>query len=212
LRNVVHYEPVTRNILLVTSGVFHPPYFGRLALHEALKQLDGFTFRHVPSLERLPANLDQYSAMVLYYHGKTISDAALARLDGFVGGGGGVLALHSATASFKDSKRYSEILGGRFIGHGPVENFEVTGRKYDIFNGIAPFTIRDELYIHDLQPGVDVHFTTRQEGREAPVVWTHSYGAGRVCYAVPGHTTNSLKHPAMQEILRRGLKWTCGAE
>jgi len=203
---------VIQNILLVTSGVFHPPYAGRLTLHRALGQLDGFVFRHVPSLERLPEGLDKYSAMVLYYHGKTISDAALTRLDGFVGSGGGVLAVHSATASFKDSLRYSEILGGRFTGHGPVESFEVRSKRYDIFRGIEPFTIRDELYIHELQPGVDIHFTASHEGDETPVVWTQRYGRGRVCYAVPGHTTNSLKHPAMQEILRRGLKWTCGAE
>jgi type 1 glutamine amidotransferase len=203
---------VTRDILLVTSGVFHPPYSGRLALQEALGQLDGFVFRHVSSLEKLPADLKKFSAMVLYYHRKTISDAALTRLEGFVSGGGGVLALHSATASFKDSQRYSEIMGGQFTGHGPVENFEVQSRRYDIFRGIEPFTIRDELYIHELGPGIDVHFTAMHGSGETPVVWTHLYGQGKVCYVEPGHTTASLKHPAVQEILRRGLKWVCGAE
>jgi type 1 glutamine amidotransferase len=203
---------MTRNILLVTSGIFHPPYFGRLAAHQALRQMDEFAFLHVSSLEALPADLKRFSAMLLYYHHKTISDAALTRLDDFVSGGGGILAIHSATASFKKSQRYSEILGGRFIGHGPVENFEVRSRKYDIFNGIASFTITDELYIHELQPGVDVHFTAEHEGNEVPAVWTHRYGAGKVCYAVPGHTTASMRHPAMQEILRRGLKWVCGME
>jgi len=202
---------VAREILLVTSGIFHPPYSGRQALVEALRQ-DGYTLRHVRSLEVLPADTEQYAAMVLYYHGKRLSDGALARLDGFVSSGGGILAVHSATASFKDCERYSEILGGRFTGHGPVENFEVRSRRYDIFRGIEPFTIRDELYIHELQPGVDVHFTASHEGDETPVVWTHRFGQGRVCYAVPGHTTNSLKHPAVQEILRRGLRWVCGVE
>lgn len=203
---------MTCNILLVTSGVFHPPYFARLAVREALRQIDGFAFRNIPSLEKLPADLSRYTAMVLYYHRKTISDKALGRLADFVGGGGGILALHSATASFKESKRYFEILGGRFIGHGPVENFELSSRKYDIFSGIASFTVRDELYIHEMQPGVDVQFIVKHGGEDVPAVWTHSYGAGRVCYAVPGHTTESMKHPAVQEILRRGLKWACKAE
>jgi uncharacterized protein len=203
---------MSRDIILVTSGIFHPPYSGRMAVHQALRQMDGFAFRNIPSLEKLPADLSRYSAMVLYYHHKSISDRALGRLDDFVSGGGGILAIHSATASFKESQRYFEILGGRFIGHGPVENFEVRGRKYDIFNGVEPFSIRDELYIHELQPGIDVHFTISHDGQEAPAVWTHSYGAGRVCYAVPGHTTESMKHPAVQEILRRGLKWACKAE
>jgi type 1 glutamine amidotransferase len=202
---------VSQNILLVTSGFFHPPYSGRLALGQALGQMDGFVFKHVRSLEALPADLESYAAMVLYFHGKRISEAALSRLDGFVSGGGGVLALHSATASFKDSPRYAEILGGRFTGHGPVENFEVRGRRYDIFRGIEPFTVRDELYLHEMQPGVDVHFTAGQGGHDTPVVWTHRYKNGRVCYVEPGHTAASLKHPSVQEILRLGLKWACGS-
>ena len=201
-----------RNILLVTSGIFHPPYFGRLAVHEALRQMDGFAFQHIPSLEKLPTNLNQFSALVLYYHHKTISDAALRRLDDFVSGSGGILAIHSATASFKKTKRYYEILGGRFIGHGAVENFEVRRRKDGIFDSIAPFTIKDELYIHELQPGITAHFTAKHAGQEAPAVWTYRCGAGKVCYAVPGHTAESMKHPAVQEILRRGLKWVCGME
>ncbi len=172
---------------------------------------DGYSFRHVPSLERLPADLDKYSALVLYYHHKTISDAALSRLEEFTAGGGGILAVHSATASFKDSPRYVEILGGRFTGHGPVESFEVRSRSYTIFRGIEPFTIRDELYLHELQPGIDVHFTAVHGSSETPVVWTHLYKSGRVCYVEPGHITGSLKHPAVQEILRRGLSWVCGA-
>ena len=38
--------------------------------------------------------------------------------DGFVRAGGGVLAIHSATASFKGSPAYFEVLGGRFVGQG----------------------------------------------------------------------------------------------
>jgi len=203
---------VTRDILLVTSGVFHPPYTGRMALHRALGQLDRFGFRHVPSLERLPEGLDKYSALVLYYHHKTISDAALTRLEDYVAAGGGVLAVHSATASFKDSLRYADIMGGRFSGHGPVESFEVRSKRYDIFRGIEPFTLRDELYLHELQPGIDVHFMAMHGNGETPVVWTNLYKKGRVCYVEPGHITGSLKHPAVQEILRCGLKWVCGAE
>jgi type 1 glutamine amidotransferase len=40
-------------------------------------------------------------------------------------------------------------------------------------------------------------------------VWTRHHGLGRVCYACPGHRTESLRHPAMREILRRGLSWVC---
>ncbi len=120
--------------------------------------------------------------------------------------GGGILAIHSATASFKEANRFFEILGGRFVGHGAVEKIEVKRVKDEIFD-VGDFVIKDELYIHELQPGIDVHFTAKHEGKDIPVVWTYRYGKGKVCYAVPGHTTTSMKHPSVQGILRRGLKW-----
>lgn len=204
-----------KRVLLVTAGIFHPPYFGRQALHTGLAQLQGFTFRHVRSLEQMPADFESHSALVLYYHEKTISQAALRRLEAFVKNGGGVLAIHSATASFQGEKHYFEILGGRFTGHGEVGECEIRrthperseGIKDEIFGGIESFSVIDELYIQELQPGIEVHFTAKQAGLEAPAVWTYRYGQGKVCYCMPGHTSRSMQHPAMREILQRGLIW-----
>jgi hypothetical protein len=195
------------NVLLVSNSFIHPPFAGRRALQHALAQLADFSLRQVRSLEQLPADVEKYAAVVLYFHHKTISAAALDRLDAFVKNGGGVLAVHSATASFKDQAHYFEILGGRFVGHGAVEHFEIKQVRDDVFGGIGNFTVKDELYLHELQPGIEVHFTARHEGQDVPVVWTYRYGKGKVCYAVPGHTAESMKHPALQEILRRGLQW-----
>ena len=195
-----------KKVLLVTDGIFHPPYFGRVALEKSLAELDGFEFQHVRSMEKLPANLKDFSALVIYIHHKRISQSALTSLDAFVSDGGGILAIHSATASFKEANRFFEILGGRFIGHGAVEEIKVKKVKDEIFD-VGDFVIKDELYIHELQPGIDVHFTAKHEGKDIPVVWTYRYGKGKVCYAVPGHTTASMKHPSVQGILQRGLRW-----
>jgi uncharacterized protein len=197
----------TKKVLLVTDGIFHPPLWGQIILLRFLRQTDGFAVEHIHSLEKLPDDLDQFSGLVLYYHHKTLSPAALARLDGFVKNGGGILAIHSATASFKGTLPYFDILGGRFIGHVKVEPFEVKKRRSAIFNGIPNFTVRDELYLHELNDKIQVHFTARHEGKDVPVVWTTLYGRGKVCYAVPGHTSGSMKNPAYQKILRRGLEW-----
>jgi len=199
--------PSMKKILFVTDGIFHPPFPGRMALHKTLSQLDGFSFRHVSSLEKLPADLNAFSALVLHYHHKTISDSALKRLDDFVRNGGGILALHAATASFKQTPAYFKILGGRFIGHGRVEKFEVSKGRNDIFGGIEGFVVKDELYIHELEPGIEIHFTARHEGRDIPVVWTYCHGKGKICYAVPGHMPATMNNPAYRQILRRGLEW-----
>lgn len=195
------------NVLLVTDGLVHPPLVGRLALHRALRQVPGFSFRHFSSLEKLPTDLSSCAALVLYYHHRTISAGALERLEEFVRNGGGVLAVHSATASFKETPAYFDILGGRFIGHPPVQRLELRRVRDDVFGEVEPFTVRDELYFHELRPGVTVHFVVSHQGEEIPAVWTYRYGRGRVCYAVPGHTAASMFNGAYQRLLRRALRW-----
>ncbi len=149
--------------------------------------------------------------MVIYIHHKKISERALAQLDDFVSKGGGILGVHSATASFQGQLHYFEILGGRFIGHGPVASFEVKPvPESELFAGIPVFNVKDELYIHELQPGITPHFTATHEGQEVPIVWTYHYGQGRVCYAVPGHRTETMQNETYQKILQRGLAWVCG--
>lgn len=198
---------MTRSVLLVTDGIVHPSLAGRWALNRALRAVPGLCFEQVHSLENLPADVERFAALVLYFHHKTLSSSALARLDGHVRQGGGILALHSATASFKDCLPYFEILGGRFIGHGKVEPFEMVNRGGGAFDDLPNFTMTDELYLHDLSADIQIHFTARHAGQEVPVVWTRHYERGKVCYAGPGHTAGSMNHPVYQDLLRRGLAW-----
>lgn len=200
---------MTKKILLVTDGIFHPPLLGGLRLHKMFSEMDGFSFAHISSLEKLPSDLSSCFALVLNYHHKTISSTAFERLDTFVKNGGGILAIHAATASFKQSLPYFKILGGRFIGHGKVERFQVERVKDRVFDGIDDFEVRDELYIHELESDIEVHFTAKHEGQNIPVVWTRRHGKGKVCYAVPGHTAETIGNKTYQEVLKRGLEWVC---
>ena len=202
-----------KKILLVTDGIFHPPFLARKVLHKTLGELGGYEFQHTRSMEKLPDNLEDFSALVIYLHHKIISDKALSALDDFVSEGGGILGVHSATAAFQKQYHYFEILGGRFIGHGPVAPFEVEPiPESEIFAGIPAFSVKDELYIHELQPGITPHFTATHEGQEVPMVWTYHYGQGRVCYAVPGHRTETMQDETYQRVLRRGLEWVCDVD
>lgn len=199
-----------KKVLLITDGLFHPPFLARKTLHKTLATLDGFEFQHIRSMEKLPDNLRDFAAMVIYVHHKKISEEALAALDAFVSNGGGILGVHSATAAFQEQLHYFEILGGRFIGHGPIEAFEVKPvSESEIFIDIPAFTVKGELYIHELQPGILAHFTATHEGQEVPIVWTYYYDQGRVCYAAPGHRTETLHDETFQKVLQRGLAWVC---
>ena len=203
-----------KNVLMVSDGRVHPPLMGRFWLRYALTGMQGYNFARVKSMEELlETDLSGFHALVLYFHHHKISEPALDAFDDFVSNGGGVLAIHSATASFKDADRFTDILGGKFSGHGPVETFAVSPvvPASRIFERIPEFSVTDELYLHDLQPDIETHFTALHEGQPVPVVWTRAHGQGRVCFACPGHRAASMRVPAFQQVLIRGLNWVCRA-
>lgn len=177
--------------------------------------MPGYHIRQVASLEALPGlRLDSFRALVLYFHHKTLSAPALAALERFVHQGGGLLALHSASASFKEEPDYFDILGGRFDHHGPVQVYRVEPAVLasELSGASGSFSIRDELYRHKYDPGNTVHFWVETEQGREPLVWTRSYGQGRVCYCAAGHCSATLRHPSIQSIIRRGLGWVCGEQ
>lgn len=195
--------------LLVSSGIFHPSLLERFWLRRALAALPGVRLQRAASLEALPRlALDSFQVLVLYYHHETVSPAALEALDAYVREGGGLLAVHAATASFKEEMRYFDILGGRFVEHGPVESFAVRPVDGDpVFGDVPPFAVRDELYHHEMVADVRVRLVGGIE--DVPVVWTRQHERGRVCYCMFGHTVSAVRHPQVQEVLRRGLAWAC---
>ena len=198
-----------KRIILLSDGIFHPPVLARGLLKRQFRHL-GYEVTSLSSFEQLlDLELESYAACVVYLHHQTISPMALAAFDSFVHGGGGVLGIHTATAAFKDTPHYAEIMGARFTGHGPVSTFEVTPvpGPNEPFDGLLAFDVTDELYLHEFQQGVRVHFTAEHAGMPQPVVWTYYYGAGKVCCAAPGHFFLTVQNEIYQEVLFRGLAW-----
>jgi type 1 glutamine amidotransferase len=202
-------------ILLVSAGLVHPSLLARFWLRRALAALPGIRFRRAASLEALPGlPPGAFRAIVFYAHHAAISPAALECLDGFLQAGGGLLAVHSASASFKEESRYHDILGGRFVDHGPVEEFVVqpAAPNDEVFDGISAFSVRDELYRHEYDAANRIHFYTQVGDKREPVVWTRRRGQGRVCYCALGHTVSVMRQPPVHQVLQRGLAWVCSKE
>lgn len=201
------------HVLLVSSGTVHPSPRARRALRDAIEAEGRYRIEPVPSLEALTGrSLRDVAALVLSFHHRSASDAALAAVGGFVLAGGGLLAVHAASASFKQSDLWYRILGGRFQHHGPVQRFRVEPGTPDdpLFGGVPAFEVRDELYRHRWEPANRVHFHTEVDGTREPVVWTREYGRGRVAYLSLGHKAAALRHPAARTILQRALAWASG--
>jgi type 1 glutamine amidotransferase len=205
---------VVTPILLVSDGIVHPSLLARFWLRRALAA-PGYRFRRVASLEALPRlPPGSFRAVVLYVHHNTLSPAALEHLEKFLQAGGGLLALHSASASFKEQPHYHDLLGGRFLRHGPVEEFLVqpAAPPDEVWGDLPAFSVRDELYRHEYDAANRVHFYTEVEGEREPVVWTRHHGRGRVCYCALGHTAGTLRHPRVRQILHHGLAWAVAGQ
>ena len=199
-----------KRILVVSAGFIHPSIPARRGLSAILMARDRIGPTFISDIEELALLADDgFDGIVLYFHRRNISDEALVALDRFVAGGGGLLALHSASASFKKKPRYFDILGGRFVGHGKIEPYTVsraTGAS-PFFSVIEPFTVTDELYIHQYRDDVTIQYATETKAGSEPVVWTRGHGKGRVCYVSLGHVASVLRNDAVKGIISDALSF-----
>jgi type 1 glutamine amidotransferase len=201
-------------VLLISGGLLHPSAGSRRVLRSIITCHLGAAPECAASLEAAAAgSLEPYDAVVLYYHrgGARLPRRVIEEFETWVARGGGVLAVHSATASYKSEERYFGILGGRFTGHGPVMPFALTPSPgtENPFRDIGRFELTDELYTHDFAGNADVRMTAGCEGRDIPAVWTRLHGRGRVCCISPGHRRATMKLPGMRALLETGLDWVC---
>lgn len=200
-----------KNILLISDGIFHPSLSARLWLHRSLSQIPEYTYQLINSINKF-VNLDPsiYNSLVLYFHHKNIEELALETFKRYVSNGGGILAIHSATASFKHNQEYFEILGGKFLYHGKPTTFPViqSASHDNIFGEIQNFIVNDELYRHQLFGKNKIHFYSQIDNIEIPLVWTRTFGNGRVCYITFGHMASSMRQSQIREIIKNGLLWT----
>ncbi len=197
-----------KHVLLISAGVVHPSIFARKMLYEIVSGT--FTVIRTSSIEGASIlRRGMFDAALIYLHRQKITDEALSAMESFVAHGGGLMGIHSATASFKQSKGWFNLMGGRFVSHDEIFEFKSTSAGSEIFTP-GSFTVKDELYIHEIRPGVSVSYSTEKEGRAVPVVWTQNYGKGRVCYIEPGHVAASLEVPEVAKIIKEGLSWVCG--
>jgi uncharacterized protein len=185
-----------------------------------------------PGMPEDPAHLAQLAKVsradvdvVLFYtsRGELPADAAKA-LERFVREGGGIVALHGTSGSFKNAPVWQQLIGGQFIGHAPGTHrmgVQIVDRQHPITRGLEDFEATDEEYCHTLVPDVERHvlgrFKNRPENSRDPngpreMLWTREIGKGRLFYNALGHNEESWNHPTWQELNVRGIRWAAGRE
>lgn len=130
----------------------------------------------------------------------------------YVRDGGGLLAIHSGTAGYRETPILRALLGGVFVQHPAQCDVTIAPHgEHLLTTGLTPFTIRDEHY-HMAFDADDATLVldTRSEHGTQPGGWTRAEGTGRVCVLTPGHNVEVWLHPTYQALLGNALRW-CGA-
>lgn len=140
----------------------------------------------------------------------------------WIADGRGFIGAHAATDTYNEWDPYTQMIGGRFAGHGPqvwvtclVEDREHPATKFLgaarlVFDEIYLFNKYDRARVHSLL-SLDRHPNERTPGHY-PIAWTKMHGKGRVFYTSLGHRPDVWRSPWYQQHLLGGIKWALGLE
>ncbi|MFC5652755.1 ThuA domain-containing protein [Paenibacillus solisilvae] len=141
-----------------------------------------------------------------------ISQEQLRPLLNTVQAGCGIAGCHGGMGdSFRNEVDYQYMVGGQWVAHPGND-----GVRYDVnmvdaadplTQGIGDFEVSSEQYYMHVDPAIKVHATTSFGDVKMPVVWTKTWGQGRVYYNTLGHQANIVEMPQTKELMRRGFLW-----
>jgi uncharacterized protein len=145
--------------------------------------------------------------------------AAVRRGAGFAGWHGGIID------SFRTHTGYQFMTGAQWVAHpdGIVDHsveFVRGEGDHPLIAGLDAFRIRTEQYYLHMDPLNRVFATTTfgetrdapwVEGTVMPVIWTRTWGAGRVFVNAIGHQDRDFDVPQVEAVTRRGLLWAAYA-
>lgn len=237
-----------KEVQLVVGGAAHDFDFVRMQLLEMLGRNPCNRVAVSSTWEEFSA--EPQRALVSYTCNLEPSMAAARRLRDFVAQGGRWLALHATNSLLEWGAQgvsgqppagdFLDTLGSSFQAHPPMGPYRIeAGPVADpITQGIAPFSVTDELYLSDFSAEVEVLLKTSFGGAapgfirdcwdtgDHPVLYRRRLGAGEVLYFTPGHARGhydaphrtpfypviergAWDEPAYRHILGRCLRWVC---
>ena len=133
-------------ILIVSGGIIHDHAWSTGQLVDLLTARRPAQCRVVAGPEELTdENLKWADLIVVNYTGGKLSKDQEKALMAFVDRGGGLVGVHSAADSFKESKAYLKLLGCEFQTHGPPTPIRIhlTDPKHQI-----TAAVKDEFVIY----------------------------------------------------------------
>ncbi len=223
--------------VLVCGGNWHDFDYARYELLGELGAWEQVRTRVFENYACLDA-LDGADFMVTYVHDVRPTPEQQQALVSFVERGGRWLALHGTISTIDPrdaSGNYSTpralgqvatLLGSQFLAHPPIAPYtvQVTTPDHPLVAGIEPFEVKDELYVCELHPPLEVLLQTRFTGfcrgfaegditddEPRPVLYLRRTGAGTVCFFSLGHCRGryDIQDLGVDDLGRRDFgSWT----
>jgi type 1 glutamine amidotransferase len=126
--------------------------------------------------------------------------------------GVGIAGCHGGMAdSFRNEVEYQYMVGGQWVAHpgddGVTYEVNITDPAHPLTQGVEDFIVVSEKYYMHVDPAVKVYATTSFGEVKMPVVWTKTYGEGKVYYNSLGHVANIVRMPQVLTLMKRGMLW-----
>jgi uncharacterized protein len=208
-----------KSALIVQGGwEGHQPKEVSHLLAEALKR-DGFGVEVSDTLDAFldGDKLKALSLIVPIWTMGTIKREQLLPVLAAVKSGVGLAGCHGGMCdAFRNETEWQFMTGGQWVAHPGNDGRHYVVNIVDdnaITAGIADFEVRTEKYYMHVDPAIRVLATTAFEDygdAVMPVVWTKTYGAGRVYYNSLGHQANIVALPQVLTMMARGMRWAAG--
>ena len=233
-------EAKPTNVLIITGDHGHnwretTPFIKTLLERAGMK----VAVTETPAKDLTSDKLAQYDVLFLNYK-DTKSGAEQTRWSDenqrafadAVKGGKGLYVYHHASSAFTSGtdwdKEFERITAGGWRkqgNHGKKHEFtvKITNPDHPVMRGMpAEFAHSiDELYQNSVMvPGNQVLATAwsdkskdpKNTDKHEPVVWTNTYGQGRVINNVLGHDVAAMQSEGFQTLLIRGVEWAATGE
>lgn len=160
--------------------------------------------------------------------GDVLDDVGRAAFEPWVRVGGGVVGLHSASATEYDWPFFVELIGARFRTHPPTvlpATVTVEDAAAPVVAGLDPRWPRtDEWYSYYERPEQEgLHIVLALDEASLgdalpvdqrvgvhPMAWTDDHLGGRMFYTAMGHTPESYAEPAFLRLLAQAIRWAAG--
>ena len=218
-----------KKILVMGGGEFHD-YTGCCeVMARQLKELPEYEVEvSINELDKLKRGvIDQYDIIVFYWTKDHLTEEQKQGLLSWCAEKGKFVGVHCATTAFRDCPEYEALLGGRFRKHPPYREYFVTVktehpamRYFETVQVPPEWTnwrvheckVRDEQFLNRYDSRVNVAAEAAFNGRLWPVVWTKSWGNGKVCYLALGHDVEACSNEFFKHLLFAGIRWVDSGE